>query len=310
MTYTLVEVSCRGFERFGAVRRGEVCAAIVARSGRNSIQLPPANLRQRESYDPATGTYVCKSCGRLGRIAEEMRAQLRVAGFEEIRSWAAFDQAAQTFLAGDGGRAFRAQTERATAARRRQGGQPEGSGGRGEVQSAAILTRTWRHGGRKGRERPAQEVRECSWCGLLLIAWTSPGAVPVRMHAHCMSEWKKIPEYSSWISKLLKFRRVDKLGKEEALRLAGKPPTPKRAGKPRDPEVLTRDFGMAVRHLVGPEEKRESLAQLAQEAGVDRSAVWQAIQGVLKRLPDPALLDLRSQPVMAALVAARAARGN
>jgi hypothetical protein len=130
------------------------------------------------------------------------------------------------------------------------------------------------------------EVRQCAGCGLLLL-YDSTVATRPELHQQCMIEFMRSEEGRRWLSDRRKAREegqsLTTINREHGFRF---PIPPRRL---RDPNVLKRDFTWAVRSLLG----EESHALLAEEAGVSRPNVTQAIRRILALLPDPERVQTR-----------------
>jgi hypothetical protein len=257
----LITLRCRGVELFRGVRRGPKCVREVHR--------PLGVARQRKSFreeSDGSYTFICKSCGRYGRLVTEARQLLKEAGFKPVSSWRAFEDDWRFYLEGNHpkARALREAGKEGTKSRRRQGGQPAGSGGRGQVQAEAVLLRAWRGKARvasEGVRPPKQRIRQCLICGKLLQVWTSPTAIQPRMHGACRYRTPEVADL-------------------------------------RSEADLTRNFGWAIRHYLG----RETIYNIGREAGVDDTHVSRSMKELMSLLPDLEIVDKRFKPAVEALL--------
>jgi hypothetical protein len=171
-------------------------------------------------------------------------------------------------------------------------------GPRGPAVSRAAMARTW-------RGEPGWTVRECQWCGRLLMqqraALESPTSSQKGLtHGTCWQEVRALPGYLDWrAARRAAFRSGrSRLEVDEAL--GAVPPPLRRAsgpGRPRTETTLTRNFGWTVRWLLGG----ESQVEIADTDEVARSSVVMAIQEVLRLLPDPDRLDVHFRRYVLAL---------
>jgi len=280
------EVQCRGVDRFGSVRRGGKC--------RVSFSAPLDQLQKLPSFEESEMTYVCRSCGALGRWVDRELAQLKTRGLgERVRSWALFDTllaerraddpAWERHLANSRDRLRRARSEKTW---------PGGRGG--DVHRDSILARTWLGHARRSQVEAAREVRLCKNCGLLLLIPTSPTARRTDFHWACWKEVIQSEEGRRWWRLMLKYRRSRGFSKEQVTERIGPPPVPKRVGRRRSSIELTRDFGWTVRHVLGG----QSIPALAASSNpvVDRSVVSKAIRNTLGLLPEPAAVSRSFRP--------------
>lgn len=271
----LVELQCRGARTPWGIDHAETCQRTYPRS-RSAV-------KQIASYEAEAGTFVSGPCSSWQSLIAMQVDEMRRRGWKTPASKATY----RKFLAErlqsrpETGAAQRARPEALIAARK------AGEGGlAGPAKSRLQMATTWRHGSK-------WLISQCLHCGRLMMISTAPTAARPRLHQRCYHEVLQTEEGREWRRNRLSRRRF----------AADHPPVEKRRGRRRDPDTLTRDFGWAVRHLLGG----ETHAQLAAEGHLDRSVVTKAIRGVVELLPEPEVADARLRRYVDALREASAA---
>jgi hypothetical protein len=150
-------------------------------------------------------------------------------------------------------------------------------------------------------------VRLCRGCGqLLMVARTdaSRALSPLAFHRPCYEAACRSPEGRRWWSDRLRQLRRGTPKAEVDRRIGAVVPAPRLQHRDPDETTLTRDFGWAVRHLLGGEPQ----AEIAATDHYARPPVTRAIGRVLRLLPPPDRVDRRFRKYVLALRAAEHAR--
>jgi len=132
---------------------------------------------------------------------------------------------------------------------------------------------------------------------MLVMMSTAQTARQTRFHDPCRDEAMRTGEGRRWWSRMLDLRRTYGMEMEKVYDLVGPLPTPRRSGRRRQTGELTRDFGWAVRHLLGGDLQ----TQLADESHVSVSTVSRGITSILELLPPPERVDRQFQRYVLAL---------
>ena len=152
-----------------------------------------------------------------------------------------------------------------------------GKGGlAGPARTRVSLVAAWsRPGG------PSWEIVLCQECGTILLRGTGPKSKKVSSHQACWWAVQRSPEGRAWMAAYMAKAR----GRRGTV--ASRPYRPRRQGRPPSPETLKRDFGWAVRVVIG----NETPQALADSAFTSRQAVEQGIRRILSLLPAPEIAD-------------------
>jgi hypothetical protein len=258
-------LTCRGVTRFGVTEHARHCR------GRYSYLPGKARVmaaRAGTSVDLDAMTFVSAPCHRLDALVQANLDYLRRTLSQPVHSWAQFWE-----LMGEvpGYRKAMQAKQRAPA------GFLRGARGKRRLQahltapdrSTAQLVRAWKQGSK-------WELRLCRLCGNLLMVSTAPSAFKPVTHQQCFFNFLQSDAGRRW--------KHQQSQSPQGIRV----PRLKRPNR-KTPDQLTRDFGIAVRHLLG----RETQADLAQTYGRDAATVSRACRDIPNLLPGLEVADRR-----------------
>ena len=309
-----VPVTCRGATLEGVTRRARRCR------GRETRFLPPHRIRQLHTYRATDKTYACSPCQGLEDLANQARLLLtasradpddpeldeqvsqkldalderaldeidRAAPPRGVRTW---DQVL-TIIAAETRARNRSRNREADlfAARlkyRQEGRQRQSNA----IDADAYAEGKWRRIAGRWHHVVKSEIRACEWpsCGKLLLVATAHTRRGQRgaFHMCCRNEAYRQDDWSTRRLQLLR-KGVAKADVDRELPALAPVPSSGR-GRSSSPGTLTKHFRWALYHLW----EGASLEELAKTEGVSKPAVLLAIRGIMRRLPEPEIVDAR-----------------
>jgi DNA-directed RNA polymerase subunit RPC12/RpoP len=292
-----VQLWCRGVQAFGGSRHAKRCQRV------RIISIARARIRL-STLDEAAATYICDWCHGLETLKKGMNARLRAARREGVVEFG------EDLGAGAPGSWKEAQeiTLRQAAA---SGRWRPGDVSRLRSRRAPAVTpqAAWQRvaGFWRAPGGVAVVVRLCRGCGQLLMVARADATrtlSPLVFHRPCYEAACRSPEGRRWWSERLGLLRWGKPKAVVDRRIGAVVPAPRLQHRDPYETTLTRDFGWAVRHLLGGEPQ----AEIAATDYYTRPAVTQAIGRVLRLLPPPDRVDRRFRKYILALREAEHAR--
>jgi DNA-directed RNA polymerase subunit RPC12/RpoP len=292
-----VQLWCRGVQAFGGTRHAKRCQRVSIR--------PIARARRRLStLDEAAATYICDWCHGLDSLKKGANARLRTArgtGIVEFgedlgagapSSWKELQEIVLRQAEGSGRWRPGDETKLARSKAPR-----------------VTLEAAWQRvaGFWRTPDGPAVIVRLCRGCGQLLLVARADATrtlSPLAFHRPCYEAVCRSADGRRWWSDRLRLLHRGTPKPVVDQRIGAVLPTPRLQHRDPDETTLTRDFGWAVRHLLGGEPQ----AEIAARGYYTRPAVTQAIGRVLRLLPPPDRVDRRFRKYILALREAQHAR--
>jgi len=267
-----VTVQCRGYIPFGNTPAyANDCGHTYTRS--------VTELERCTTYDPAKGTFICRHCNGAERFVRAELKRLRETGIKErVRTWEQYKQLLR-IRAGEKPGFVQQQGRKGVRPGAMIAARRAGKGGAKGADAARVqMAARWRRG-------VTIQAGLCRWCDkLVLLFQTGPDEV-YELHGACYQAAQRTPEGRLWLSRRRKALLQGLTKTECDERFGAQIPTPTKLGRRPTSEDLTRNFGWAVRHLLG-EETRTSLAK---EAVTTRQVVSYGIKAIVTLLPDPQL---------------------
>jgi hypothetical protein len=309
-----VRIVCRGDSAFGGTAHAKRCLGV-------RIWTRTRALSRLSTFNPVDLTYICDRCHglviqRLGAVTRrerqpretEIRQQIRHGEFVDVAVSVAPPRLDSRKAVHDvilseaqaSGRWIPGDATRLPSPKKHP-----------SVSSRAAWRRVagfWRAVG-----GPAIVIDECPWCRRLTFnakADTDRGRG--RFHRPCWEAALQSEKGRAWQSARLRLMRSPENAKRTAPQrkaLADKlygdePPVPSRHGPVAKPRVLTRNFGCAVRHLLGG----DTLGALAAEYGLTPQGISNGIRSVLDSLPESDAASPRFAKYIVALREAASSR--
>lgn len=284
-----IVLECRGATLPWGTERGRRCL--------RRYRLTVRDAKVRQSYDPTSQRFQCRSCHghelSLNRLITQIRAKVTT---ERIRTRGFFLERVRDLSEMNAKFQRRQQAGAGDMIRARRGGK---GGPAGEAHRISIMVSAW-----KKRSGPGWQVCECRWCGKMLIRSTAPTSKAERFHASCWHSAIRTAAGQQWWRDRLALRRQGVSKEAVDQRLGLEPPLtgrPARTRRGRD-RNLSQAFGWTVRYLLGGTPQ----ADLAREDRVEVSTVSRAVAFTLEVLPDPEIANKRFRPYVTALQSASA----
>jgi hypothetical protein len=283
-----VRLTCRGASAFGETRHATRCE-------KSRIMTRASAPQRLTTFDPSTQTYICDNCHGLVIAAKGAPARQRW-----LRRRGLLDPAER--LGQGGPRSFHDVQELVNRQARAHGSWNPGDVSRLEGHRTGVVSPegAWKRVAGWWKKRQMEVYAElCRGCGLLTLTARADEARrggDAAYHRACWDAACGTDEGKRWWEdRLVLLGRG--LSKDEVDDRIGRYPAAEVRERQPDREVLTRNFGWAVRHLLGG----ETQGSIARSVYLSRPVIGKGIAEVLDLLPPPERANTRLRRYVIAL---------